>query len=147
MHFFFNLMFRAIWEENSIKKNFSKTINNNGGESSSPTENGSNDETIMHERESLIIVYAAIMIIGTICYLFRSFSFFGLCLRISINLHGMIFRGISQAKMIFFNNNPSGRILNRFARDIHNIDSVLPNVMYHVLEVSFHDEFSLNFIF
>lgn len=48
----------------------------------------------------------------------------------------MIFRGISRAKMIFFNNNPSGRILNRFARDINNVDTLLPNVMFDVCDVS-----------
>lgn len=93
-------------------------------------------EAITHERQVYLIIYTCIMVVGAVCYLCRSFSFFRMCLRISINLHDMIFRGISRAKMIFFNNNPSGRILNRFARDINNVDSLLPNIMVDVLDVS-----------
>lgn len=93
-------------------------------------------ESITHERQVYLIIYTCIMVVGAVCYLCRSFSFFRMCLRISINLHDMIFRGISRAKMIFFNNNPSGRILNRFARDINNVDSLLPNIMVDVLDVS-----------
>lgn len=95
-----------------------------------------NSDSVTHQREIYLIIYTCIMLIGTFCYLCRSFSFFRMCLRISINLHDMIFRGISRAKMIFFNNNPSGRILNRFARDINNVDSLLPNIMVDVLDVS-----------
>lgn len=93
-------------------------------------------ESVTAKREWLIIVYTCIMVLGAICYLSRSFSFYRMCLRISINLHDMIFRGISRAKMIFFNNNPSGRILNRFARDINNVDSLLPNIIVDVFDVS-----------
>lgn len=60
-----------------------------------------------------------------------------MCLRISINLHDIIFRGVSRTKIIFFNNNPSGRILNRFARDINNIDLFVPNIMMDVADVMY----------
>lgn len=59
-----------------------------------------------------------------------------MCLRISVNLHDMLYQGITRAKMFFFNENPSGRILNRFARDVENVDSVLPHVLADVLDVS-----------
>lgn len=93
-------------------------------------------DSLTSNRKTFLIVYTCIMVSGTICYVARSFSFFGLCLRTSINLHDMIFRGVSRAKMTFFNNNPSGRILNRFSGDINNVDSLLPNIMADVLEVS-----------
>lgn len=48
----------------------------------------------------------------------------------------MMFRAISRAKMIFFNMNPSGRILNRFTRDISNVDTLLPIVLVDVIDVS-----------
>lgn len=91
---------------------------------------------ITPESEKYIIAYSCILIVGTIIYLLRSTLFYQMCLRISINLHDMIFRGVTRAKMIFFNNNPSGRILNRFARDINNVDSMLPNAMIDVIKVS-----------
>lgn len=110
------------------------------------TENPSiKPESVMQEREMFLIVYTCVMVVGTICFLVRSFSFFRMCLRISINLHDMIFRGVTRAKMIFFNNNPSGRVLNRFARDINNVDSLVPNIMVDVADVKyqllFTDEF------
>ncbi|KAG4077640.1 hypothetical protein HA402_009031 [Bradysia odoriphaga] len=94
---------------------------------------GANESAVKVERERLLLIYTIIMVLGTICVVCRSFSSFRMCLRISINLHDMIFRGITRAKMAFFHNNPSGRILNRFARDINNIDSLLPSIMIDVL--------------
>lgn len=91
---------------------------------------------ITPDSEKYIIAYACILVVGIIFYLVRSISFYQMCLRISINLHDMIFRGVTRAKMIFFNNNPSGRILNRFARDINNVDSMLPNALFDVIKVS-----------
>lgn len=94
-------------------------------------------ESIEDERQQYIIVYAIILLVGTIFFISRSVSFFKMCLRISINMHDMLFRGISRARMIFFNRNPSGRILNRFARDINSIDSLLPNILLDVVDVGF----------
>lgn len=93
-------------------------------------------EHLSSTRETFLIVYSIIMVIGVFSYICRSFSFYSMCLGISINLHDKIFRGISRAKMIFFNNNPSGRILNRFARDINSVDTMLPIIMIDVLDVS-----------
>lgn len=93
-------------------------------------------DSVAQKRGNFLIAYTIIMVLGTICYLARSFSFFHMCIKISINLHDMIFRGVSRAKMIFFNQNPSGRILNRFARDINSVDSMLPKIMLDILDVS-----------
>lgn len=93
-------------------------------------------ETVPQQRQAFLSIYAGIMILATICYLTRSFSFYRMCFRISINLHDMIFRGVTRAKMAFFNTNQSGRILNRFARDMNSIDSVLPCMMVDVFDVS-----------
>lgn len=100
---------------------------------------GADDEeaiAIIEKREKFMLTYAIIMCVGTCVYIYRSFSFFRLCLRVSINMHDKLFRGITRARMIFFNNNPSGRILNRFARDISNVDSLLPVVLIDVIDVS-----------
>lgn len=135
-------LFRRVnWEESVAKMNSTEKSHEPLGKIAtglpSVDSSSTNDsESVKRERETYLIVYTCIMVLGTICYVCRSFSFFRMCLRISINLHDMIFRGISRAKMIFFNNNPSGRILNRFARDINNVDSLLPITMVEVLHVS-----------
>lgn len=137
----FFVISRVDWEESVMKMNSSDSLNGPIIKKidvpfAVNSSINNNSESVTHERETFLIIYTCIMVIGTVCFLCRSFSFFRMCLRISINLHDMIFRGISRAKMIFFNNNPSGRILNRFARDINNIDSLLPNIMVDVLDVS-----------
>lgn len=106
----------------------------------SPNRTNSADET--SKREMYMTTYAVIMAVGVVVYLYRSFAFFKLCLRISINLHDKLFRGITRAKMLFYNTNPSGRILNRFARDINNVDSLLPMVLIDCIDVGYFKIFA-----
>ncbi|XP_058839979.1 ATP-binding cassette sub-family C member 4-like [Topomyia yanbarensis] len=78
------------------------------------------------ERQQYILIYAVLL--GAFVYLIvqRTFSFYYGCLRISKRLHDRMFRGLTRATMHFFNTNPSGRILNRFSKDIGAIDTSLP---------------------
>lgn len=66
----------------------------------------------------------------------RSFAFYRMCLRVAINLHDKLFRGVTRATMWFFNQNSTGRILNRFSKDIGTIDSMLPVVIVDCIQVS-----------
>lgn len=59
-----------------------------------------------------------------------------MCIRMSNNLHNMLYEGVVRAKMSFFHKNSSGRILNRFSKDIGSIDNVLPVVLVDTLIVS-----------
>lgn len=93
-------------------------------------------ETVSQKRDEYITIYACIIAFATFFCTSRSFAFYRMFLRISINLHDMLFRGVSRAKMTFFNNNPSGRVLNRFAKDINNVDTLLPNVTFDICYVS-----------
>lgn len=56
-------------------------------------------------------------------------TFYKLCMRSSQNLHNKMFFNIVNTKMRFFNTNPSGRILNRFSKDIGAVDELLPKVL------------------
>lgn len=56
-------------------------------------------------------------------------------MRASKNLHNSMFAGITMATMYFFNTNPSGRILNRFSKDMGQVDEVLPTTMIDMLQV------------
>lgn len=48
----------------------------------------------------------------------------------------MLYEGVVRAKMLFFHKNSSGRILNRFSKDIGSIDNFLPVVLVDTLIVS-----------
>lgn len=94
-------------------------------------------DTLEHEqRQQFVMMYAILMAVATYVFVHRTFAFFSMCLRASINLHDHIFRGISRATMFFYNNNPSGRILNRFAKDISSIDTLIPPALMDCLAVS-----------
>ncbi|XP_031636272.1 multidrug resistance-associated protein 4-like [Contarinia nasturtii] len=68
---------------------------------------------------------ASIFILGII----RSLSFYVICMRASQNLYNSMFKGIISTAMRFFETNPSGRILNRFSKDIGTVDEWLPKAM------------------
>lgn len=57
----------------------------------------------------------------------------------SRNLHDRMFRGITRAWMSFFNANPSGRILNRFSKDIDTVDTFLPLCLFEGIVVGMND--------
>lgn len=46
-----------------------------------------------------------------------------------------MYQGVTKASMYFFNTNPSGRILNRFSKDMGQVDEILPSVMMDVFQI------------
>nr|XP_013098632.1 unnamed protein product [Stomoxys calcitrans] len=82
-----------------------------------------------------IYIFTVITVATIIITVTRSFLFFNVAMRASQNLHNSMFRGITRATMYFFNTNPSGRILNRFSKDMGQIDEILPSVMMDVIQI------------
>lgn len=56
-------------------------------------------------------------------------------MKASRSLHNTMFRGVTRARMYFFHTNPSGRILNRFSKDMGQVDEILPSVMIDVIQI------------
>ena len=79
--------------------------------------------------ERHIYFYSGGIIVLFFLMIFSSFAFYRMCLRVSMNLHNKLFQGITRATMYFFNTNSTGRILNRFSKDIGGVDSMLPVVL------------------
>ncbi|CAG5018055.1 unnamed protein product [Parnassius apollo] len=65
----------------------------------------------------------------------RSLLFLWICMRSSIKLHNLMFSNILAATMRFFDTNPSGRILNRFSKDMGTVDEMLPRMILDSLQV------------
>lgn len=82
-----------------------------------------------------IYIFSAITAATVVVSLIRSFCFFNVCMRSSINLHNGMFNSITRAPMRFFNTNSSGRILNRFSKDMGAIDELLPNALIDCLQI------------
>lgn len=92
-------------------------------------------EKVMYSRNIDIYVFTALTIATVALTLSRSFMFFNIAMRASRSLHDKMFAGITNATMFFFNTNPSGRILNRFSKDLGQIDEILPMTIVDVLQI------------
>lgn len=114
---------------------------------------------LTHNNDRLLYIYVftAIVIATVIITLIRSFIFFSvsitisqkqifmiqmihcfffqIAMRASRNLHNTMFNGVTRARMYFFHTNPSGRILNRFSKDMGQVDEILPSVMIDVIQI------------
>lgn len=137
---------RVDWEENNVAINSSSTLSE--ATKSNVTETSESGSIwFIRNREIYVLIYTCLTVFGTLCFLGHSFTFYQMCLRISVNLHDMMFRAISRAKMLFFNVNPSGRILNRFSRNVDSVDSELPYTMNNVFDVSLSNKLKKKTIF
>ncbi|KAI5713480.1 hypothetical protein M8J76_000230 [Diaphorina citri] len=86
-------------------------------------------------RLDFIYLFTAITITMVILTVIRSMAYVRMCMRASMRLHNQMFDSITQATMYFFNKNPSGRILNRFSKDIGAIDELLPNILIDLFQI------------
>lgn len=130
------------WEEivgnSTLESNVINDDNSTNNKESNLVESNAvlnTDSDVFEERKQYVITYA--ILAGIFIYLIfhRNFAFFSVCYRASVNLHDKLFKGVTRATMYFFNNNPSGRILNRFSMDIGNVDSLLPIIMMDTIQV------------
>lgn len=88
------------------------------------------------ERQLFYInIYTALIVGAVILNTARSILFFKISMRASKGLHDTMFNNILQATMRFFDTNPSGRILNRFSKDIGAVDELLPKALLETLQV------------
>jgi ATP-binding cassette subfamily C (CFTR/MRP) protein 4 len=56
-------------------------------------------------------------------------------MRISINVHNKMFGSLVRAPVKFFDENPSGRVMNRFTKDLCSMDESLPSVCFDVMTI------------
>ncbi|GAB0088842.1 probable multidrug resistance-associated protein lethal(2)03659 [Sergentomyia squamirostris] len=82
-----------------------------------------------------IYIFTGLTIATVVITLSRSFIFFNLAVRAAKVLHNAMYTGVTKASMYFFNTNPSGRILNRFSKDMGQVDEFLPTVMIDVIQI------------
>ncbi|XP_072399315.1 ATP-binding cassette sub-family C member 4-like isoform X2 [Diabrotica undecimpunctata] len=83
-----------------------------------------------------IVIYYSILTVGTIIIaVIKSVYFMTFLTIASRNLHNLMFTKIINATMNFFDSNPSGRILNRFSKDLGTVDEYLPSILVDVIEI------------
>ncbi|XP_038070620.1 multidrug resistance-associated protein 4-like [Patiria miniata] len=91
---------------------------------------------VQYDKRTYFIQPYAIMCCVTIVACFvRSFLFFHIFVTAARNLHNQMFSAIIRAPMKFFDDNPVGRVLNRFAKDIGFMDELLPSTFTDFLQI------------
>lgn len=81
-------------------------------------------------------IYSALMGFVIILTFARSIMFVLACMKSSIHLHNNMFHHLLQSYMRFFDTNPSGRILNRFSKDMGIMDEIIPRTMLEAIQVN-----------
>ncbi|CAG0907104.1 unnamed protein product, partial [Darwinula stevensoni] len=90
----------------------------------SPTEAGC--DTYYPGRWLALYVYMGLVGVLFVSSLLRTIAFFFACLRSSVRLHHRMFRAVIRTSIKFFDDNPIGRVLNRFSKDCGTLDELLP---------------------
>nr|CAD7603849.1 unnamed protein product [Timema genevievae] len=83
----------------------------------------------LHSTEFCLYMYTGIILILSVLAGLRSYMFYKICVRCSERLHNNMFNSVIRTTMRFFDLNPSGRILNRFSKDIGCADELLTKSM------------------
>ncbi|PWA31119.1 hypothetical protein CCH79_00002728, partial [Gambusia affinis] len=81
-------------------------------------------------------IYAALTVTSVVLGFIRSLFFFNVLVTSAQTLHSNMFRAILRTSVHFFDTNPTGRILNRFSKDIGYLDSLLPWTFVDFTQVS-----------
>ncbi|KAF7212702.1 ATP-binding cassette sub-family C member 12 isoform X1 [Nothobranchius furzeri] len=72
------------------------------------------------------LIYGVMVLVMVVLAVIKCFFYTHVTLRAACKLHNRMFRKILASPMSFFDTTPTGRILNRFAKDQEEVDTVLP---------------------
>ncbi|KAF5294058.1 hypothetical protein FQA39_LY13532 [Lamprigera yunnana] len=81
-------------------------------------------------KDYFIYIYFGLTLATVVFVIARMLIFYKMCTTSSGNLHTKLLNSVLKAKMDFFETNSSGRILNRFSKDIGVIDELLPGTLF-----------------
>ncbi|XP_041974687.1 ATP-binding cassette sub-family C member 4-like [Aricia agestis] len=82
-----------------------------------------------------VIIHGSIVIVCILLTNIRVFPFATMCVRASQKLHNLMFSTMLRGIMRFFDTSSSGRILNRFTKDMGALDEILPRTLLDVFQI------------
>ncbi|KAE9537850.1 hypothetical protein AGLY_005822 [Aphis glycines] len=86
-------------------------------------------------RKSCIIIFVVLTFSIIITAVVQSTLFVSVCTEASISLHNRMLISITRATMDFLSKTPTGRILNRFSKDLGLVDEMLPSILVRFLQI------------
>jgi ABC-type multidrug transport system fused ATPase/permease subunit len=86
------------------------------------------------QASSSYVTYGLLVAGTAIAACTRSYFGFRSTVLASESLHNAMLRAVVRAPVLFFDQNPLGRVLNRFAKDIGCVDDVLPMVLFDFVQ-------------
>ncbi|KAJ8929232.1 hypothetical protein NQ314_018111 [Rhamnusium bicolor] len=90
-------------------------------------------EETLQKRYDIINFYTILTLVATVVAFVRAFFNFYFCLKASKNLHKSITHTVLNSFMTFFDSHFIGNIVNRFSKDLANIDEYIPYIIYENL--------------
>ncbi|CAG9861544.1 unnamed protein product [Phyllotreta striolata] len=88
------------------------------------------------DREFIMWTYSVLTIGNIVASLIKAVYFMIFFVIASKRLHSYIFSRLIKATMRFYNTNPTGRILNRFSKDLGTVDEYIPSLIIDVVEIT-----------
>ena len=82
------------------------------------------------------LLYGLLALAALILSIFRPLAWYSLSLTAATQLHNAAFSRIISAPTAFFDTNPTGRILNRFSKDLSVLDDALPLAFFDFVNIS-----------
>uniref|UniRef100_A0A667Z5H1 Multidrug resistance-associated protein 4-like n=1 Tax=Myripristis murdjan TaxID=586833 RepID=A0A667Z5H1_9TELE len=104
-----------------------------------------NNATTELDTNFYLSIYAGLTVATIILGFARNFILFNVLVKCAQTLHNRMFSSILRTPVRFFDVNPIGRILNRFSKDIGQLDSNMPWTFVDFIQV--RDTFHIDIIF
>ncbi|XP_052827296.1 ATP-binding cassette sub-family C member 4 isoform X1 [Octopus bimaculoides] len=99
--------------------------------------NNTNVTIVTIDFKQNLYIYSALTLGIFLFSLLKAFMFYWSCIQSSVTLHNSMYDSLMRAKIAFFDENPVGRVLNRFSKDIGLIDDILPSSIVDFLQCFF----------
>ncbi|XP_077976259.1 ATP-binding cassette sub-family C member 4-like [Styela clava] len=115
----------------NVSSNITESCSETGQNESSEVFNSTTSFTSVNKTSTFdtsyyMKIYAVLSVMVFLTVLLRTNLHFYICVTSGIHMHKKMFKAILRAPIRFFDTNPSGRILNRFSKDMGQIDELLP---------------------
>ncbi|ORY23879.1 hypothetical protein BCR33DRAFT_119790 [Rhizoclosmatium globosum] len=78
---------------------------------------------------------AVIAVVQSLLIVFTTIAFARACIHAGRNLHNSALDSVLRVPMLFFETNPSGRIISRFSKDFSQTDRMLPHLFQDTTEM------------